>query len=270
MNGQWIGRYEGSDPGAIVLNIDELESTYRGTATLFPDSRDLPDTMVFLETSDKAERFTLRTGNISVVHPIQGTFHTWEDLKNLPEIKAKKLYERADVSTYVDVNGEWNAGSFSANWTDNNGIRSVTTIPRLTANNDSELQARRMDWSEYKTYVAGLINRRYIFRGQNKPWRLRTSFHRRGRSNLFRYVLEDIPTLHRHLSARTRHVFNLENPDQNGAFYNLIQHHGYPTPLLDWSYSPYVAAFFAFRGIRKHEVLEENHRVVRIHIFDQD
>ena len=58
MNGQWIGRYEGSDPGAIVLNIDELESTYRGTATLFPDNRDLPDTMVFFETPDKAERFT--------------------------------------------------------------------------------------------------------------------------------------------------------------------------------------------------------------------
>ncbi|MGZ8365631.1 MAG: FRG domain-containing protein [Nitrospira sp.] len=71
--------------------------------------------------------------------------------------------------------------------------------------------------------------RRLLFRGQKEPWRLRTSFHRSGRADLMRFWHEDRQVLHRHLSARTNHVFNLDNPSENGAFFNLIQHHGYPT-----------------------------------------
>ena len=109
-----------------------------------------------------------------------------------------------------------------------------------------------------------------MFRGQNKPWRLRTAFHRNGRADLGRFLSEDIQVLHKHLSARTKHVFNPDAPNENGAFFNLVQHHGYPTPLLDWTYSPYVAAFFAYRGISNREAANAAiGSKVRIHVFDQ-
>jgi hypothetical protein len=37
-------------------------------------------------------------------------------------------------------------------------------------------------------------------------------------------------------------------------FMAYLRHHGFPSPLLDWTRSPYIAAFFAFRNARCEEV----------------
>ena len=154
-------------------------------------------------------------------------------------------------------------------WMTNLGDAGQAILPRTRSRQCSELVAKSLTWEEFKSHVVTLEeSRRFLFRGQREPWRLRTSFHRKDRANLARFVFEDVPALHRHLSARTKHVFNLLAPDENGAFYNLVQHHGYPTPLLDWSYSPFVAAFFAYRHLSNTDAEKSlADSKVRIHVF---
>jgi hypothetical protein len=73
--------------------------------------------------------------------------------------------------------------------------------------------------------------------------------------------------MHSVVTSKTKHYFDLRDEIQNAAFWNLLQHHGYPTPLLDWSHSPYVAAYFAFR---EKALNPDAKRKIRVFMFDRD
>jgi FRG domain-containing protein len=263
MNGQWMGKYAGSSTGIVIVNFDERRTHYHGVAYLLEENPALPSIMARITTENKDRNFTFRTNDIAPLDPRTGLPVLWDSVKQ---------FYSADVamSKYADVTGSWDDTSLTLNWTTDIGATGNCVLPRSKAGQPSELVARDLRSEDYKTFVAGLEGRRFLFRGQTKPWRLRTSFHRAGRADLTRFLFEDVQALHKHLSARTRHVFNLEIPNENGAFFNLVQHHGYPTPLLDWTYSPYVAAFFAYRGISNEEATTVSGSAkVRVLVFDQ-
>lgn len=264
MNGQWIGQYGDSSSGQIVVNIDELQDNYAGVAYLNEADRRVPSTIAHFRTKSKDHRFEIETDAISAVDPKTGDEAPWETVK-------KYYAEGAGISKRANVTGRLCNDYLELSWTtDLPDLNGTAQLPRSAANQRSELPTERMNWDTFKRYVASLAPQHYLFRGQNKPWRLRTSFHRSGRAYLERFQREDVPARYRQLSARTRHVFKLMIPEENGAFYNLVQHHGYPTPLLDWTYSPYVAAYFAYRGISNDDAKRASpDDLVRIIVFDQ-
>jgi hypothetical protein len=257
MKGQWIGRTLGNQVGEIIINVDDRGDYFSGVGFTLPDDQKLPASAGFFRSKDKSKDFTF-TAFLSPIDPGSGLPTEWKYIE--------QRYPGISHSKTATVSGHFEENELLFNVKTDIELKFESRIIRKPFSERSDLPGKTKAWDEYKKHVASLSEKEYLFRGQTKPWKLRTAFHRKGRYDLGRFITEDIPKLHRRLIARTRHVFNLDIPNENGAFFNLAQHHGYPTPLLDWTFSPYVATFFAFRNVPKKL---ESDGCVRIFIFDQ-
>ena len=51
--------------------------------------------------------------------------------------------------------------------------------------------------------------------------------------------------------------------DDRRARLEFARHYGVPSPLIDFSFSPYVALFFAFDTVRPHVSKEADHAAIR-------
>jgi hypothetical protein len=259
MKGQWIGTNAGSNPGYMTVDVDELPDRFSGIAILTPGDPNQPLTHARILTNDKSVSGTIQA---PLMHLHRQSLETLTPAQLSASFPGLNFPTTADVSyafspTRLDINWKTTALSFGS-----------ANLPVSQASQPSLLKAKIVSWGQFKAEVDTRTYRKFIFRGQeNSEWRLRTTYHRSGRADLLRFQDEDIQLLYRRLSGHTRHDYNLGIPDHFGALVHLAQHHGYPTPLLDWSYSPYVAAFFAFRRLRAPFSPSKN---IRIQQFDND
>lgn len=245
----------------MVLDLDPLDSGGDGIALVFPDfERRLGFAIPITLRSEKQQsQKDIR------VYPFEPGFG-----RVITEDEAKQRYPNVTWPTRGDLTVTWDFQDvLTLDYKHGQGGSTAALLERQKPGTVSLIEPRRdvNSWRDFKEYAAGLKDTPSVFRGQAKPWPLQTSFHRTARKCLQIYLDRDIPILHRAVTGRTKHIFDLDRPQQFGAFLNMAQHFGFPTPLLDWTYSPYVAAWFAFDSLS--DRVEQGDKV-RIFILDRE
>ena len=131
----------------------------------------------------------------------------------------------------------------------------------------------KISWAEYKAIAAAdlELNGAMIYRGQRlASWGLVSSLHRtalvRSIPELKGYADYMLPQVHDALEAWVGRSWDLKNALGLAEFLAFLQHNGFPTPLLDWTESPYIAAYFAFEAVNHFKPQSED---VAVFAFNQ-
>ena len=100
------------------------------------------------------------------------------------------------------------------------------------------------NWNDYKKFTDDL-SENWAFRGQQETgWELMNAIERTDFINLYKGIEADFVAEFQR-GARN-YLSNDETPHHLIEWLALMQHHGAPTRLLDFSKSPFIAAFFAY------------------------
>jgi hypothetical protein len=108
-----------------------------------------------LDTLNKKSPFKVRTHGLYAFEPTGLAPLPWSDVK-------KHFPADSPFSSYADVEGKWDDNSLTLDWKSDLEAVGHSVLPRSKAAEPSDLQAREMNWNDFKTYL-DTLQKRHLF-----------------------------------------------------------------------------------------------------------
>jgi hypothetical protein len=167
IDGQWLGKFSGTNKGHVTLNLEIINNIYSGIVVLVDDAHDVNP---WLLATVKIEII-----NGAIIGKLSG-FCALDTQTYLPVEwqTIAHFYSNITLPSDGSLNGELNGNQFKGQWKTNIGTYGDFLLDLSEADCRSSRESTTMTWDEFKKFTSTLDKTKYIFRGQSKPWRLRT------------------------------------------------------------------------------------------------
>jgi len=256
-NGQWVGALGGETPGLGVVELESEGGWVSGTAYLYPYDQTIVPAAIRLGFPATFGPHQFNNLPVTAFAPDLG--------QSINRQQMNSLYPLSDVAETATATLTIMADSvfvmFQSPKTSGWG-----SLARAHSQSSGLVPFFVPTWAGFRTWLHDWEGRQsFVFRGQgDSAWPLRTSFHRSNKKNLEQYTSTSVPEAYQALANKLTDKLDLSKRADLWTFMSHLQHHGYPTPLLDWTESAWVAAYFAFENA---PVRPDG--LVRIYAFDR-
>ena len=258
MYGQWHGIVDGDNTGTVLLSIDKSGKNNIGSIAFqtTPGEHQFP--VIAKLTIEHFDKNAFKGSLSSFLG-----FHNGEIIRP-QDNEDVRLSDSGSFELKHTKDDRWD---YAGSWTTNLKYSGTIRIKKVPPPETSPVK-KVLQWDDFKKEVEDKSKYPYgtFFRGHSSSkYPLQTTFHRASCWDLYRYRFKVVGELFKLLGEHNNREYSTEGGSDFGQPLLLAQHHGFPTPLLDWTLSPYIAAYFCFR-----DFIDTKTKSVRVFAFHEN